>query len=93
VGTGADWSKLSEMLHGRLLRPGVVTAQQAWLASIYDSVAPYVLPQSYQNWPDRTLADWQRAYFGSNLERLTEVKAKYDPKDRFSYAQSVPLKA
>jgi hypothetical protein len=52
---------------------------------------PYVLPQSYQNWPDRGLADWRRAYYGSNLERLTRVKAEHDPKDRFSYPQSVPL--
>lgn len=71
--------------------PGVVSAQQAWLQSIYESMQPYVLPQSYQNWPDRGLADWQRAYYGSNLERLTRVKAKHDPKDRFRYPQSVPL--
>lgn len=70
---------------------GVVAAQQAWLQSIYDTMQPYVLPESYQNWPDRTLTDWERAYYGSNLKRLTEVKARYDPHDRFKYAQSVPL--
>lgn len=73
--------------------PQVVAANESWLQGIYQSMQPYVLPNSYQNWPDRTLADWEHAYFGSNLQRLTEVKAKYDPKDRFRYAQSIPLSA
>jgi FAD/FMN-containing dehydrogenase len=71
--------------------PGVVAANKSWLGGIYQAMQPYVLPQSYQNWPDRSLSDWQSAYYGSNLKRLTQVKAKYDPKDRFKYAQSVPL--
>jgi FAD/FMN-containing dehydrogenase len=73
--------------------PGLVAAQQDWLQSIYGSVQPYVQPRSYQNWPDRTLTDWKSAYYGPNLKRLTQVKAKYDPKDRFTYAQSIPLSA
>lgn len=71
--------------------PEVVSANQRWLQSIYASMQPYVLPNSYQNWPDPTLGDWESAYFGSNLKRLTQVKAKYDPRDRFTYAQAVPL--
>jgi FAD/FMN-containing dehydrogenase len=71
--------------------PEVVSANEHWLQSIYDSMQPYVLPNSYQNWPDPTLGDWKSAYFGSNLKRLTQVKAKYDPRDRFKYAQSLPL--
>jgi FAD/FMN-containing dehydrogenase len=73
--------------------PQVVSANQRWLESLYGSMQPFVLPQSYQNWPDRTLGDWQSAYYRSNLKRLTQVKAKYDPHDRFKYAQSVPLSA
>lgn len=69
----------------------VVSANLNWLESIYRSLQPFVLPQSYQNWPDRTLKDWASAHYGSNLKRLTRVKAKYDPHDVFKYAQSVPL--
>ena len=71
--------------------PTVVAAQQAWMQSIHRSLQPFVLPRSYQNWPDRTLGDWPAAYYGSNLKRLTEVKAKHDPHDHFTYQQSVPL--
>jgi hypothetical protein len=71
--------------------PSVVAAQEAWMQSIHRSLQPFVLPQSYQNWPDRTLEEWRSAYYGSNLKRLTEVKAKHDPHDHFTYQQSVPL--
>lgn len=72
---------------------GLVSEQQGWLQSMFRSLQPYVLPNSYQNWPDGTLTDWQSAYYGSNFKRLTQVKSKYDPKDVFKYAQSVPLAA
>jgi FAD/FMN-containing dehydrogenase len=71
----------------------VVAANLSWLESIYQVMQPYVLPQSYQNWPDPTLTNWKQAYYGSNLQRLAQIKVKYDPKNRFRYAQSVPLKA
>jgi len=71
--------------------PSAVAGARAWLGHVATSCQAYVDGQAYQNYIDPTLADWQRAYYGSNLERLVQVKAAVDPHDVFSFAQSVPV--
>jgi FAD/FMN-containing dehydrogenase len=68
-----------------------VAANKAWLQQAWTGMRPYVNGQAYQNYIDPTLVDWQQAYYGSNLARLSEVKRKYDPHDLFKFAQSIPL--
>jgi hypothetical protein len=51
----------------------------------------YVQQESYVNFPDRDLAHWQHRYYGCNLQRLSEIKRKYDPQNVFKFAQSIPL--
>ena len=50
--------------------------------------APYV-KGAYVNVPNAGMADWETAYWGSNVDRLRTIKAKYDPDNVFSYEQSV----
>ena len=52
---------------------------------------PYLSGGAYQNFPDRTQADWQHAYYGQNLERLVEAKRTWDPDNLFRFPQSIPL--
>jgi len=63
---------------------------RSWLDHVASTVAPYVDGSAYQNSIDPDRADWQRAYYGTDLARLVSVKAAYDPDDLFRFAQSIP---
>ena len=49
------------------------------------------LTGAYVNFGNRDLADWARAYYGRNLERLIEVKRRWDPEGAFRFPQGIPL--
>lgn len=60
----------------------------AWLRRSWARLSPWA-SGVYPNYPDADLEDWARAYYGSNLPRLREVKAAYDPDGLFTFAQSL----
>ena len=68
-----------------------IDANLTWLRDLRESLAPSASGSAYQNFIARDQPDWQRAYYGSNLERLVEVKNQFDPEDVFSFEQSIPL--
>jgi FAD/FMN-containing dehydrogenase len=71
--------------------PHLVEQQARWLDDYFADMQRFVLPRSYVNFPDRGLKDWQHAYYGENLARLSRVKRRYDPENLFRFAQSIPL--
>jgi FAD/FMN-containing dehydrogenase len=67
------------------------TAARDWVRRSFDAVHPAASGKVYPNYADPDLVDWADAYYGENLPRLKQVKARYDPEDVFRFAQSVPL--
>ncbi len=68
----------------------VVSANRTWLNNTWQAMQPYTNSESYQNYVDPDLNNWQNAYYGANLARLQHVKATYDPNNLFHFAQSIP---
>ncbi len=72
--------------------PDVEAANLAWVRHARLALAPFTSREALQNYADRGLADWKRAYYAENLERLVAVKRAVDPGNRFHHAQSIPTK-
>ena len=70
--------------------PTVETANLAWIRRARVALAPYTSGEALQNYADRGIAGWKRAYYAENLERLVATKRAVDPANRFRHAQSIP---
>jgi FAD/FMN-containing dehydrogenase len=68
-----------------------VRANQVWLDEFYAAMRPFTSDESFQNFIDEAETNYLRAYYGANLERLVEIKRKYDPDNLFRFPQSIPL--
>jgi FAD/FMN-containing dehydrogenase len=62
----------------------------AWTDQMIGLIAPHTPAESYQNFPNRGIKDWQRQYYAENSSRLVKVKTRYDPHDVFHNPQSIP---
>ncbi|MEP0920004.1 FAD-binding oxidoreductase [Leptolyngbya sp. DQ-M1] len=60
-----------------------------WVQNFRSAMQPYVTGGCYVNYCDRSIKNWQTAYYGSNWQRLKQVKQQYDPGNFFSFEQSI----
>jgi FAD/FMN-containing dehydrogenase len=65
-------------------------ASRRWIEGTWHALRPHASGEAYQNYIDPDLAHWQRAYYGSNLARLREIKKRVDPDLRFRFPQAIP---
>lgn len=82
-----------------MIRHGVLTGRRAtdeqrlaasrWATSSWALAHSHGSGHVYPNYPDPDLADWEHAYYGTNVGRLREVKLAYDPTGVFRFGQSI----
>lgn len=70
---------------------GVGGELRSWTKEMVAAIAPDTPNESYQNFPNRLIEDWQRQYYAENLGRLIEIKMRYDKDNLFNNAQSIPV--
>jgi FAD/FMN-containing dehydrogenase len=63
---------------------------RAWTDEVIAAIAPHTSDESYQNFPNRRIVDWQSAYYAENFDRLVDVKTRYDNSNLFNNPQSIP---
>lgn len=59
-----------------------------------DSLRTRLLPFAsgdYIGNPDRSLKNYLEDYYGNNVERLKQIKKRYDPENVFHFEQSIPV--
>jgi len=62
-----------------------------WVESFFHNCIPiYDHKESYQNFVDADLVDYLTRYYGHNVDKLIEIKRKYDPDNYFHSPQSIP---
>jgi FAD/FMN-containing dehydrogenase len=61
-----------------------------WTNEVIDVLRPYTPDESYQNFPNRLIADWKQEYYAENFPRLVTVKTTYDRGNLFRNQQSIP---
>jgi FAD/FMN-containing dehydrogenase len=64
----------------------------AWAREVWDAMEPYTTGAVYLNFPGlgEEKDDLARAGYGANYERLTALKAKYDPDNLFRMNINIP---
>ena len=70
--------------------PAEEAADIAWVNALRAAMQPHT-DGGYVNYIDAGLPDWPTAYYGANLPRLIQVKARYDPDNLFAAPQSIPV--
>jgi FAD/FMN-containing dehydrogenase len=63
--------------------PGRDDELREWTIGFSDALRPYSVDASYVNFMGEEGEDRVRAAYGSNYDRLAQIKAKYDPDNVF----------
>jgi FAD/FMN-containing dehydrogenase len=62
---------------------------EQWVHGMRQLMRPWSSGRAYQNYLDALISNPEQAYYGSNLARLKQIKAKFDPTGLFKQAQGI----
>jgi FAD binding domain/Berberine and berberine like len=86
-------TELLQLKHALTIDPeastGAKTTAGRWVDRSWASVHPWGSGRVFQNFVDPNLEGWANAYYGTNYDRLVQVKARYDAKGFFRFHQSI----
>jgi len=68
-----------------------VAPSKSWTKKFVKSLQFLDSGETYQNYPDREQKDYLKRFYGNNLDRLIEIKKKWDPKGYFNSRMSLPI--
>jgi FAD/FMN-containing dehydrogenase len=60
-----------------------------WVNDGFATIDPLSNGETYQNWMDPALKDWEVSYYAENYPRLRLIKAEYDPYCFFRFPQGI----
>jgi FAD/FMN-containing dehydrogenase len=70
--------------------PDSMTDQyERWITTTNRRMRSYMSGETYNNYPDLGLDNWQWAYYAENYPRLRVIKSAYDPKELFKGPQTI----
>jgi FAD/FMN-containing dehydrogenase len=61
-----------------------------WVRDTIAALEPYTAPRTYMNYAADDEADRIAAFHGPNLDRLRDIKRRYDPDNVFRVNQNIP---
>lgn len=68
--------------------PKYAEINREWVKGIFNPVK-LITTGSFVNFPFSELEDYEKEYYGENINKLREVKRKYDPYDIFNFPQGI----
>lgn len=79
---------LASNAEGQVTDEAVASAEQ-FADDGFNAIDPYSNGETYLNFYDPRLPDWERSYYAENYPRLMRIKDSYDPHNIFRHQQSV----
>lgn len=76
-------------VHGRWDNPANDAKCIAWARELFQAAAPFATGGAYVNFMTQEEQDRVRSAYGSNYDRLAELKKKYDPNNLFRMNQNI----